>query len=338
MIKYIKQKLLENPESLIELLEYYGYCNFINHSRYITFGRDEQSSSKSISVLLEDNENLNIHDFAKILHCDVFSFIAKQRHCRAGDVIRKAKEILGIKGVYHKKEEYHPFNGFYKRRKKKKEFVNNTYPTSILDNYIPYGNKQFIRDGISLKTQRYFDIRYSVKNQAIIIPIHNEVGDIIGIKARVNHNVEDGQQKYFYEVDCTMSQTLYGYYFNYEYLENNDIYVFEAEKSVMQCHEFGIYNCVAIGSSTISKKQCQLLLSMNPKSIILMHDEGLDFEIIERNIEMIKAHSRMKEFDIKYWDSTVDKSIPKKASASDLGFDRFEEVITKQIKFYAKSY
>ena len=81
---------------------------------------------------------------------------------------------------------------------------------------------------------------------------------------------------------------LYGYSHNYSILTNGIVYIFEAEKSVMQCYTYGIRNCVALGSGTISKKQCQMILELNPKKVIFMHDAGFELESIEQKYYAVK--------------------------------------------------
>ena len=69
----------------------------------------------------------------------------------------------------------------------------------------------------------------------------------------------------------------------------------------LQCYTYGIRNCVALGSGTISKKQCQMILELNPQKVIFMHDTGYELESIERNILMLKTYSRFSEVQIGYW-------------------------------------
>lgn len=128
-----------------------------------------------------------------------------------------------------------------------------------------------------------------------------------------------------------MSQTLYGYSQNYNYLVNNVIYIFESEKAVMQCFSYGVRNCVALGSGSISHKQVRMLLELNPKKIIFMHDVGYDVENILRNINIVKNYSRFSEVELGYWDY-FDRLYDDKVSASDLGKKELLRIIDTEIK------
>ena len=137
--------------------------------------------------------------------------------------------------------------------------------------------------------------------------------------------------KYYYLIPCQASQTLYGYSQNYNYLTNNIIYIYEAEKSIMQCFSYGIRNCVALGSGSISRKQVRMLLELNPKKIIFMHDVGYDLENILRNINMVKNYSRFSEVELGYWDF-FDRLYDNKVSASDLGKKELLRIMDTEIK------
>lgn len=336
MIQYIKDELLRDIDNLIELLRHFGYCGFSVKPKYISFARNEEGSRKSIVINIRDNPALIVHDYPKNIVCDLFNYIIKEKGETFKDVIQVAKTIVGVEGYYKPQEKRQAFLGFYSRIKKKSVTELVTYDESILDKYVPCGNERFLRDGISLDAQRYFGIGYSVVDQAITIPIYSEIGELLGIKARINKDAEDGEQKYYYLTDgCQMSQTLYGFSQNYQYLESADtIYLYESEKSVLQNFTFGYRCTVALGSSSISKKQCQMILSLNPHRVVFMMDEGINFEVLKRNITMLKTYGKMKEFEVLWWKPGAD--VPSKASASDLGLERFEKALREELVVYAE--
>ena len=74
-------------------------------SSYISFGRDIDSSPKSIVIRLNNNESVLVHDYSKNMIADIFNFIMKQRNVSFKDVISCAKSIVGITDYYYKKEK-----------------------------------------------------------------------------------------------------------------------------------------------------------------------------------------------------------------------------------------
>ena len=331
MLKEIKKELLDNPEKLEELLEYFNFYNVHIHQSYISFGRAQDTSKKSIVVRLEKNDYLYVTDYARNISKDLFSYISEQRLVDFKDIIGVVRNILGVDDFSLFNESRGIFGGFYEKIRKRSEYSVRTYDESVLDKYIPLANKRFVDDNISIAAQQFFGIRYDVESQGIVIPIHNQIGELIGAKIRCNYEVQDGEMKYYYLIPCQASQTLYGYSQNYNYLMNNIIYIYEAEKSIMQCFSYGIRNCVALGSGSISRKQVRMLLELNPKKIIFMHDVGYDLENILRNINMVKNYSRFSEVELGYWDF-FDRLYDNKVSASDLGKKELLRIMDTEIK------
>ena len=331
MLKEIKKELLDNPEKLKELLEYFNFYNVHIHQSYISFGRAQDTSKKSIVIRLEKNDYLYVTDYARNISKDLFSYISEQRLVDFKDIICVVRNILGVDDFGLFNESRGIFGGFYEKIRKRSEYSVRTYDESILDKYIPLANKRFVDDNISIAAQQFFGVRYDVESQGIVIPIHNQIGELIGAKVRCNYEVQDGEMKYYYLIPCQASQTLYGYSQNYNYLTNNIIYIYEAEKSIMQCFSYGIRNCVALGSGSISRKQVRMLLELNPKKIIFMHDVGYDLENILRNINMVKNYSRFSEVELGYWDF-FDRIYDNKVSASDLGKKELLRIMDTEIK------
>ena len=331
MLKEIKKELLDNPEKLKELLEYFNFYNVHIHQSYISFGRAQDTSKKSIVIRLEKNDYLYVTDYARNISKDLFSYISEQRLVDFKDIIGVVRNILGVDDFGLFNESRGIFGGFYEKIRKRSEYSVRTYDESILDKYIPLANKRFVDDNISIAAQQFFGVRYDVESQGIVIPIYNQIGELIGAKVRCNYEVQDGEMKYYYLIPCQASQTLYGYSQNYNYLTNNIIYIYEAEKSIMQCFSYGIRNCVALGSGSISRKQVRMLLELNPKKIIFMHDVGYDLENILRNINMVKNYSRFSEVELGYWDF-FDRLYDNKVSASDLGKKDLLRIMDTEIK------
>ena len=331
MLKEIKKELLDNPEKLEELLEYFNFYNIHIHQSYISFGRAIDSSKKSIVIRLEKNDYLYVSDYARNINQDLFTYISEQRLVDFKDIIAVVRKILKIDDFSIFRKPQGIFGGFYEKIRKKNEYTCRTYDESILNKYVALANMRFIRDNITIDAQQFFNIRYDVESQGIVIPIYNQVGELMGVKVRCNYDVQDGEMKYYYLIPCQMSQTLYGYSQNYNHLVNNVIYIFESEKSVMQCYSYGIRNCVALGSGSISRKQVQMLLELNPKKIIFMHDVGFDLENILRNINIVKSYSRFSEVELGYWDY-FDRLYDDKVSASDLGKKELLRIIDNEIQ------
>lgn len=333
MLSEIKEELLKNPDAIVELLEYFDFAHIKPSAKEIRFARDEQGG-KNISIRLENNENVYVNDFARGISRDIFSYIIHEKGSTFKDVLQKTKKILNLSNDWHPRQRTSLFGGLYNNiLRPNREIVLKTYSDDILDNYERISNLRFLKDGISLDAQQFWDIRFSVADNAIIIPLHNEYGEIIGAKARINGEPEEGQSKYYYPIPTQVSQTLYGYAANYQYLyEADTVYIGESEKFCEQLYTMGIRNCVSLGSHTLSEKQAKLLLQLSPKSITFMLDDGLDLEETKKNADVIKSVAGMMHVDIYFFDHTECLLLDHKASPSDYGIEVWNEIVENHIK------
>ena len=51
-------------------------------------------------------------------------------------------------------------------------------------------------------------------------------------------------------------------------------------------------------------------------------------------MDLLKSLATMRDIDILYWDSTMDIDIPLKASPTDMGKEKFEEIMQEQLVEY----
>ena len=101
----------------------------------------------------------------------------------------------------------------------------------------------------------------------------------------------------------------------------------------MISYGFGVKNIVALGSHSLSEKQAQLILQLNPKRVIMALDEGLDFEATETNLKLLKSFSALRDIEFWYWDATLDPTIKgTKCGPCDNGAAYFEKVKSEQLR------
>lgn len=331
MLSEIKEELLKNSDAIIELLEYFEFAHIKPSTREIRFARDDQGGL-NISIRLENNENVYVNDYARGVSKDIFSYIIQEKSVTFRDVIQKTKQALGLSNDWRPQKRKSLFGGIYDDiSRPNREIKLKVYDDTILNQYEKFGNLMFLRDGISLEAQQFWDIRFSVVDDAIIIPVRNEYAELVGAKARINRDPQENESKYYYPINFPSSQVLYGYSENYQHLYGNDVIIVESEKSVCQGWCFDAKNIVALGNNSISEKQVKLLLQLQPRRIIIALDEGLEFEQTQKNADMIKNFCTMFMPEIWYWDSTIDLDIDLKSSPTDMGKEKFEEIMKEQL-------
>ena len=331
VLNKIKEQLLNNPDKLITLLDEYEFEHINHRNSEIRFARDFDGGS-NISIRLKNNPFCCVSDWSRGVSTDIISYIIREKNVDFKDVLQSTKRILGLSNDWRPRQKRSLFGGVFDNiAKPNQEIRLKTYDESVLDEYEKIGNLRFLRDGISLEAQKFWDIRFSTEDNAIIIPLHDEFGDLVGAKSRVNYEPQNGESKYWYAIPTQVSKTLYGYAANYQYLYGNDVIVVESEKSVCQGYTFGVRNIVAIGSSSVSEKQSMMMLQLQPKRVILAFDEGLPFEQIKRNADVIKSRCSMFEVEIWYWDASQNLDIGNKDSITDNGKEMFERIMAEEL-------
>lgn len=223
-----------------------------------------------------------------------------------------------------------PFGGFYKEFLPHREELLDTdlkvYDQKILP---PQAcNLRFRRDGISYETQQKFDLRFDLDNNAILIPIYNTNNELVGCKARKNEDVTTN--KYWAELPFSKTSVVYGLSQNYKSIvSKRKVIIFEAEKSVMQCCDFGCNIAVAVMGHDISKTQARIIKSLMCDEIIIAFDEGVSEYEIKKAASMVYLKNYNKV-------SYLYGGLPKgsKKSPSDLGKDQFKKLFDTQKKTY----
>lgn len=334
VLKEIKNELLNNTDAIVELLEYFGFAHIKVLSSEIRFARDEDGGRNNIRIKLTNNDYLNVQDFVRSESCDIFSYIIKEKNSSFKEVIQKTKSILGINEYWEPHKKKSLFGGFYDHIiKQDSEIKLKVYDENILDEYNFNGNKRFLRDGISITSQKFFGIRFCSKTNRIIIPIRNEFGELVGVKGRYNGDVTDEIPKYIYPVPVMASQVLYGYSENYDFLYGAEyVYVGESEKFVMQCHTMGIRTCVGLGSHSLSVKQAKLIVQLCPKCVVFMLDEGLDLKETKKNADILLSVSEFFGIKIKFFDYRGCLEVGEKDSPSDNGINAWNIIVDNYIK------
>lgn len=330
-ISDVKEKLLEDPEKIVELLESYGFEHISLRQNEIRFARNLEGGP-NISMRLQGNEWCNIVDFARGYRGDIFSFIAQERGVTFREVLLTTKKILGLGDDWEPKKKYQIFGGIYSHISKNSEYIPKTYDEDILDKYERCGNLLWLKNNITLEAQRFYDVCFDVVENSIIFPWRSPQGDIIAVKSRYNGEPPDGMSKYYYPIGGNISVSLFNYSHCYEHLYGNDVFLFEGEKSCMIAWGRNIKNTLAIGSNSLSPAQCKLLLQLQPKTIYLMLDSDLDLKETKKNADLIKKYASMRSVDLKFWDWRDSLEVGSKSSPMDGSIESWNYILANEIK------
>lgn len=323
MIIKIKDKLRDNPELIIHILNELG-CENIKplKGREIRWG---SSNGSKINI-----ETLSYASFSHNHKGDVITMVSLLKEIDLGQAIKWLAKELNLSYEYSEKVEVVlPFNGFFKQYSKVKDNDVNppkTYPIERLKEYTGRLNTLWLEDNISLQTQELFDIGLDFETNRIAIGWKDVNSELVGIMGRLNKKeLTDKDTKYLPIIPFNKSKVLYGLDVNYsDILDNGTIIIVESEKSVLRGYELGYRNIVALGGNNISERQAALIKSLCVNVVISL-DEGIE---LTHSIEQAKkCKIENPFFSNEVYVMEVD-DLPKKHSI----FDMNKEVIDNYLK------
>ena len=187
----------------------------------------------------------------------------------------------------------------------------------------------FFEDGISIETQKEFQIGFDKQTKRVIFPIRNLKGELVGLKGRTTTNHEN-KYMYIYPYTAYQRAILFNYHRAIEYAKGaGEVIIFEAEKSPMQMHSMDIYNCMGVGHNCvdITPYQLKILKDMHV-DIIVAPDNGVDFEKLKYNYKEIGYFRNI------YAIIDKDNLLKDKDSPSDNGIEIWSELYRNRIKLY----
>lgn len=295
MIQSIKQHLKDNYDTVYKLLNYFGYKDISKHGDEIRAAKPNGNNSSSVRIKM--NDYMTADDFSIAYNGDIIGLISLHKEMTYGEVVNIIKMMID-NIIVEVKNEQELFDGFFDDSfKSNYDYKLKTYDKSVLNKYEKCWNIRFLKDNIFPGTQMEFNIGYDYESKRISIPWFDIEGNIIGVMGRINFDA-DTKYKYLPLIAFPKQFALFGLYQNKESIENNRVYIFESEKSVLQAHGYGYKNCVALGGNCIHNTQINELLKLNVKEFILCFDEGLEQDIIKKSIKNIRDCLFMRE-DVK---------------------------------------
>lgn len=190
-------------------------------------------------------------------------------------------------------ETYKIFKQF--KDKQKQDVKHEILSNNIMNKYMQKPIQEWIDEGINYETQKKFQVRFDDKNNRIVFPIQDEEGNIISIKGRTCYKnyKELGISKYIHYYSFGANDILYGLNINKEQIQKqNEVIVFEAEKSVMKAYSMGIYNTVAVGTHTINPYQVEKLLKLYC-NIVIAFDKDVTYKELKNEANKLNKFTNV---------------------------------------------
>lgn len=290
----LKEYIIEQ-DVIVTILEDLGCRHIKQHDGYYTCSNPDGNNSQAVTVYINDyltcvNYTRNIAQ--NKTSTDIFDLISYYKDCTFAEALRYVHELLGL-DYYQEKEEVCESLQIIRFLKDMYNDVddNDDSPLkpiseNVLNYYLPYGSKMWEDSNVSLITQRFFELSFDPYTNSIAIPIRDEVGSLIAVKARrLEYNPELGESKFFFLEPGAKSQVLYGLYQNSKLIQTQGVvYVGESEKFVHQLYDIGYYG-VSTGGSKVSKRQVEMLTRLGVK-ICFCFDKDIDEKTLKNIANM----------------------------------------------------
>ncbi|OME54059.1 hypothetical protein BSK59_15875 [Paenibacillus odorifer] len=162
---------------------------------------------------------------------------------------------------------------------------------SVFSWYRNLPHVSFKEDGVSVRTQRIFEVMFDETTMRVVFPVYNSQGELVSIKGRyvgTDEWVLD-EIKYLYLYSFDKSIELFNLHRALQYIkQTGEVIVFESEKSCMKAYQYGFKNCVAISGSEMSPVQAHMLIMLGV-NIIFAFDNDMTDEHVRKQAKQIRT-------------------------------------------------
>lgn len=293
-IRDLKEEII-NRELISDILSEIGCHHIQDRGEYYTCGNRDGDNPRAIVVY--KNEYIGCTNYTRQItkngrSADIFDLIAYAEDCSFAEAMKFVCNLANIDyyGGTQELPESLQIIRMLKEMSISEDDEDNmpVKPISekVLSYYLPYGNKMFENDGISLEVQQEFEVGFDPCSGYITIPIRDSLGTLCGCKGRYFGELDEWHTKYTYIEKCNKGRILYGYWQNRDHIKNSKtLFIVESEKAVQQLATMGYRNSVSTGGKTISRHQIELIIRTGCTPIFA-YDKDVQEDELEKNASM----------------------------------------------------
>lgn len=296
------------------ILEKIGCHNIQYNEQKEYWSASQPDGDNPQGVNIRNNEYLDYRSFSRGIGYedgqDLISLVETVTKLSFIETIKYIHKILDLPFEFEKKDKgaekkYDPLEVFKRVIRNGRRVVNvddiHVLDDKLLDDYIPMLHIDWLREGITERARRKFNIAYSYRYKRIIIPHYYWMtNELIAFNMRttVPNYEEFGIKKYYLTNGYNKSLNIYGYCQNKEEIENKGYCTLvESEKSVLKRYSLGDGTCLALSGKTLSVEQVRIINSLKINELVICLDNDVDINEIRWVAEQFK--NRMKVSYIK---------------------------------------
>ena len=300
----LKKYIYENKK--IEYVLGEIQCKHIQyHSNKDYYSCSNFNGDNPNAVNIKNNEYLNVINWTRTKEfgegSDIITLVQYNKSMSFVEAIKYLHKILDLPFEFKKKEKkkkikYDPLSVFKRVLRSGRRVINvddiHVLDDKLLNDYVPMLHINWLREGITERARKKFNIAYSYKYKRIVIPhyywLTNEL-IAFNMRTTVPNYEEFGIKKYYLSNGYNKSLNIYGYCQNKDEIESKGYCVLvESEKSVLKRFSLGDGTCLALSGKSLSTEQIRIISSLNIKELILCLDNDVDINEIRWMAEQFK--------------------------------------------------
>ena len=324
----LKKYIFENGK-IEYVLEQIGCHHIKYHQNKEFYSCANHDGDNQTAVNVKNNQYLNVTNWTRQdmfgEGSDIITLVQYNKKCSFIEAVKYLHNLLGLEYKWQKlskKKEEEKFDPLYvfKRIKQHRTSVNvediHVLDEDVLDEYVPLLHIDWLREGITPRTAKKFNLSYSYKRKRVVIPIYYWLTkELVGFNMRTtipNHE-EFGLSKYWLTPTYQKSNNIYGLAQNYDSIVSKKIVtVFEGEKSTLKRDSLFDDTCVSLQGKTMSDEQARILIGLNVEVVVCL-DKDVDVNEVRFICEKF-YNIRPVSYVYDKWGLLKDKQSPADAS------------------------
>lgn len=325
-VEGLEERLRENYDAVLKILLELGFdedrIRYKESQHLITSPRPEEDADNPNGCLIY-LDSLCVIYTTRAWSGNIFSLVMKIREVSFPEALRLIAGWIGYEDSLNVKIKF-PWGGFWKNVVKNTPDLTANIP-SHKESELPDADSlscKYIQDGVSALIQEEWGVRYSHEDDAILTPIYDYSGNLVGCKARNNDPECDDSNRFWAYIPYPKTLVVYGWFQNFSRIaEKHKVLVVESEKGVLQAASFGCEVAVAIGGHNISATQAKYIKMLGAKTIIIGFDEGISEEEIQEECKKLRSDGYMKN-KVKYIYDKEHLVLPKGSKGSPVDYGK----------------
>ena len=305
-----------NERKIEYVLEEIGCHSIVYHPNKEFYSCGNYNGDNKGAINVRNNEYLGVINWTRERefgdNSDIITLVQYNKNLPFIESIKYLHKILDLPFEFKRKEDepkkkYDPLSVFKRVLRCNKKVVNvediHALDDKLLDDYVPMLHIDWVREGITERARKKFNIAYSYKHKRIVIPHYYWMtNELIAFNMRttVPNYEEFGIKKYYLSSGYNKSLNLYGYCQNKEEIERKGYCTLvESEKSVLKRYSLGDGTCLALSGKSLSMEQIRIINSLDIKELVICLDNDVNIDEIRWIAEQFKHRikvSYIKDF------------------------------------------